>query len=165
MLAVSGIDHTIKIFSPDNRAQYDARWGRNLNVDPARNSVHSSLSPGLRRRRPPRPDPGGDSTDRQGAIPPSLDSDDNEGAVEDGDPEILRDGGLCRRGIGLPSRRRMHDSYQIISQNDIDRAGGQNERFITVSGPSFPLRHVPMSFTEWIAMITESERAITTGGA
>jgi nuclear receptor interaction protein len=34
---------------------------------------------------------------------------------------------------GLTSRKRMHLEYQITSQNDVERQGGNQETFITVS--------------------------------
>ncbi|KAJ5526506.1 hypothetical protein N7513_010665 [Penicillium frequentans] len=34
---------------------------------------------------------------------------------------------------GLSSRKRLHDSYRIISQNDVDRRGGMSEAYITRS--------------------------------
>jgi nuclear receptor interaction protein len=34
---------------------------------------------------------------------------------------------------GLRSRKRMHESYQITSQNDMDRKGGREDYFIGVS--------------------------------
>ncbi|KAL9604024.1 MAG: hypothetical protein Q9219_000786 [cf. Caloplaca sp. 3 TL-2023] len=49
VLAVSGIDSTIKIFSPDNRAQEDARAGTTVGSASNGFTTHSSLS-GLRRR-------------------------------------------------------------------------------------------------------------------
>ncbi|KAA8643564.1 WD repeat-containing protein [Aspergillus tanneri] len=69
-IAASGIDNTIKIFSPDRRAQEDARRGINI-LDP--DNAANTLGP---------------STSRIG---------------------------------GLRSRRRMHDAYRIMSQNDVDR--------------------------------------------
>lgn len=33
---------------------------------------------------------------------------------------------------GLQSRRRIDDSYRIMSQNDVERRGGMSEAFITV---------------------------------
>ncbi|EEQ86412.1 hypothetical protein RJZ56_002798 [Blastomyces dermatitidis] len=86
-LAVSGIDRTIKIFSPDIRAQHNARLGINIaDPDASANIVSENHL-------------GGNQTDR--------------------------------RDIGLKSRKCMHDSYQIMSQNDINRQGGMNEAFIT----------------------------------
>ncbi|KAL8665225.1 MAG: hypothetical protein Q9202_002447 [Teloschistes flavicans] len=60
VLAVSGIDSTIKIFSPDNRAQDDAREGINVGYSSNGFTTHSSLS-GVRRRarRAPRDDDDG----------------------------------------------------------------------------------------------------------
>lgn len=75
-IAASGIDDTIKIFSPDRTAQEDARRGVNI-LDP-------------------------------------------ENASEPGGP-------------GLKSCRRMHDSYQIMSQNDVDRQGGMSDAYVTVA--------------------------------
>ncbi|KAL8991698.1 MAG: hypothetical protein Q9169_007734 [Polycauliona sp. 2 TL-2023] len=49
VLAVSGIDSTVKIFSPDNRAQDDARAGVNVGYPENGYTIHSSLS-GRRRR-------------------------------------------------------------------------------------------------------------------
>ncbi|KAL8792941.1 MAG: hypothetical protein Q9195_004438 [Heterodermia aff. obscurata] len=88
LLAVSGIDHTIKIFSPDARAQDEARRGVN-NTIPRSSTGYSSLS--SRRRRSDAPAP----------------------------------------SEGLESRKRMHDSYQITSQNDAERQGGMREAFIS----------------------------------
>ncbi|KAL8799025.1 MAG: hypothetical protein Q9182_006204 [Xanthomendoza sp. 2 TL-2023] len=50
VLAVSGIDSTIKIFSPNNRAQDDARAGVNIGYSNNGYTVHSSLYTGRRRR-------------------------------------------------------------------------------------------------------------------
>ncbi|KAJ5245853.1 hypothetical protein N7468_000836 [Penicillium chermesinum] len=82
MMAVSGIDNTIKIFSPDRHAQAQARQGINiLNPD----HLSNILGP-------------------HGHIVP-----------------------------GLQSRKSLHDSYRIISQNDVDRRGGMSEAYITRS--------------------------------
>ena len=111
VLAVSGIDHTIKIFSPDARAQKDARQGINGTV-PRTTSVHSSLS-GRRRR--------------QATAPNSSD--------------------------GLSSRKRMHDSYQIMSQNDAERQGGMREAFISVrtEGTFMRIQATRVDFQEWMS--------------
>lgn len=82
-IAASGIDNTIKIYSPDRRAQEDARRGINI-LDP-----------------------------------------DNPANT------LGRQGGL---DVGLKSRKRMQDSYRIMSQNDVDRQGGMSEAYITVRG-------------------------------
>ena len=49
MLAVSGIDHTVKIFSPDAYARSRAKKG--IGIDPIDSTDFSSLSSDLRRYR------------------------------------------------------------------------------------------------------------------
>ena len=155
LLAVSGIDHTIKIFSPDQRAQRDAQLGRNLNIDPSKSSNSSSIHWGLRRRRRrPNVEQGEANGAEANAPPPASDDED---LVPDED-ELESQAATHEVGNkGLSSRKRMHDSYKIISQNDIDRVGGNNEAYITVSGPSFPLRLMAVSFAEWMDMVREAE--------
>jgi hypothetical protein len=86
-MAVSGIDNTIKVFSPDRRAQEDARHGISiLNPDHPANSFTSRA--------------------RQGGNGPPV--------------------------RGLRTCKRMHESYQIMSQNDVDRQGGMSDAYITV---------------------------------
>ncbi|KAK7179292.1 hypothetical protein DPSP01_005714 [Paraphaeosphaeria sporulosa] len=111
-MAVSGIDHTIKIFSPDANAQRNARKG--VGVHSADRGL-SSLGFG-RRRRPRRP-----SATSPPAVPrdPSLSDDDDD----DDDDEVAEN--------GLKSRKAMHEQYQITSQNDMDRKGGREDAFIT----------------------------------
>ena len=114
VLAVSGIDHTIKIFSPDHRAQVDAANGINISSATNGSSGYSSLS--YRRRRS------------------NID--------EDSQARTERE--------GLSSRKRIHQQYQITSQNDVQRQGGMRDAFITVS--RFPRRRMmQMGFAEWIA--------------
>lgn len=47
----------------------------------------------------------------------------------------------------------MQQSYQIMSQNDVQRQGGMRDAFITVSadGPSVRMRVVEMGFAEWVS--------------
>lgn len=78
MIAASGIDNTVKIFSPDRQAQDDARHGVNLL-----------------------------------------------------DPELIS----TPNSQGLKTCKRMHESYQIMSQNDVDRQGGMSDAFVTVFPP------------------------------
>ena len=49
----------------------------------------------------------------------------------------------------------MDQSYQILSQNDVQRQGGMRDAFITVStdGLYMGLRRVEMGFAEWINWI------------
>lgn len=103
-MAVSGIDHTIKIFSPDANAQRNARKG--FGVHSADRGL-SSL--GFRRRRRPRRP----SADEPVEVPrdPSLSEDEDDDDVAEN---------------GLKSRKAMHEQYQITSQNDMDRKGGKS---------------------------------------
>lgn len=79
-IAASGLDNTIKIFSPDQQAQDQARTGVNI-LDP------------------------------------------------DNPMNLL--GRSIRNIGGLQSRKRLSDSYRIMSQNDVDRCGGMSEAYIT----------------------------------
>lgn len=108
-MAVSGIDHTIKIFSPDARDQRNARKG--IGVQFADPQAFSSLSFGRSRRA------------QSTAESPARDENDSE---PDSDDEVAPN--------GLRSRKRMHQAYQITSQNDMDRKGGPEDYFISVSG-------------------------------
>ncbi|TIA04571.1 WD40 repeat-like protein [Aureobasidium pullulans] len=114
MMAISGIDHTIKIFSPDARAREAARLGRG--VAAADTSTFSSIS-WMRRRRQNR---------AAGATSePAVDAGADERNAAD-DDEYVASGGLS-------SRKRMHLEYQITSQNDVERQGGNQETFLTRS--------------------------------
>ena len=125
MLAVSGIDHTIKIFSPDRRAQRDARLGINLGTSANHSAGRSSLRwPGIRRRPRSTEDNGenGSSSSRE------------HSRTNDSETESLLDENTAeRRNGGLSSRRRLHEEYQIVSQNDVERQGGMRDAFMTVS--------------------------------
>ena len=117
MLAVSGIDHTIKVFSPDARAQEDAKNGINISSATHGSHGYSSLSYTGRPRRSRN--------------------------TETGDNET-------QAGEGLTSRKRMSQSYQITSKNDVDRQGGMRDAYITV-GPFPALRRVEVGFAEWLS--------------
>ncbi|KAF2110173.1 WD and tetratricopeptide repeat-containing protein [Lophiotrema nucula] len=115
MMAVSGIDHTIKIFSPDANDQRNARLGIGVQaVDPG----FSSLGFGRRRRRRNI----GTSRRSESSSAAPLKSED-ESEDEDEEEKVAAN--------GLSSRKRMHESYQIMSQNDMDRKGGREDVFIT----------------------------------
>ncbi|KAI9823882.1 MAG: hypothetical protein M1832_002199 [Thelocarpon impressellum] len=133
MLAVSGIDHTIKIFSPDQRAQADARKG--IGITPQPSSGNSSLGHGGRAHpsaRSDRPiDPLRNAT---------LAGDDDEEGAEAVAPD------------GLQSRKQMHRSYEIISQNDVERQGGMRDAYITVRSPLLGVERVGIDFFEWLGM-------------
>jgi hypothetical protein len=111
-MAVSGIDHTIKIFSPDARDQRNARKG--IGVQSSDPGSFSSLGWGRRRRTRAEDD----ETDEHTAE-----------ALSDSDEEVASN--------GLRSRKRMHEAYQITSQNDMDRKGGREDYFISVSRREF----------------------------
>jgi nuclear receptor interaction protein len=101
-MAVSGIDQTIKIFSPDVNDQWKARKAFGVHsADPG----HSSLSFGRARRTMSTPPPR-DSVD--------SDTEDDEVAAD-----------------GLRSRKALHNMYKIMSKNDMDRKGGRDDAFIT----------------------------------
>lgn len=99
MIAASGIDSTIKIFSPDQRLQEEARQGINIATPPAA-PMHSSLRLQGPRRR---------ASQAANASPDAA-------------------------PIGLTSRKAMHKSYEITSQNDVARQDGVGDAYITVSG-------------------------------
>lgn len=116
-MAVSGIDHTIKIFSPDMRDQYNARKG--VGVHSADTTGFSSISLG-RRRRASRPEPEVEPTEDEALS-------DSEGGVAAG---------------GLKSRKRMQQAYQITSKNDMDRKGGRDDYFISQAVFAQLARHI-----------------------
>ncbi|RMZ72118.1 wd and tetratricopeptide repeat [Pyrenophora seminiperda CCB06] len=119
-MAVSGIDHTIKIFSPDAHLQRNARKG--VGVHSADTHSFSSLNWGRRRRNGTTDTP----TDTEG-----------EAAVEagsDSDDEVVPG--------GLSSRKRMHQAYQITSKNDMDRKGGRDDYFISQAVFAQLARHI-----------------------
>ena len=124
MLAVSGIDHTIKIFSPDARARENARMG-SQGINAHDSSEFSSLAWPSRlgrhriaRRSESRATP---SSTSEPAMPASMTDDD---ADDENDDYVAPN--------GLSSRKRMQDSYRIMNQNDVERKGGNQEAFLTV---------------------------------
>lgn len=100
MIAVSGIDSTVKIFGSGGRERHDAENGVNI-ANPG-GGRHSSLRMGGRRRR--------------------------HATLEE---ETEDEATVAARG--LASRKAMHKSYEIMSQNDLDRRSGVGDAFITVS--------------------------------
>ena len=125
MMAVSGIDHTIKIFSPDARAREIARLGRGITSHDSSEFSSLAYPARLGRRRVTRRSDfnatiGGDgNTTSEPAVPRSTANDeaDDESYVA---------------ANGLASRRRMNDSYRIMTQNDVERQGGNQDAFLTV---------------------------------
>lgn len=116
-MAVSGIDHTIKIFSPDSRDQHNARKG--VGVHSADTTGFSSINIG-RRRRPSRPEAEAEATEDE--------------ALSDSDGEVAVG--------GLRSRKRMQQAYQIMSKNDMDRKGGRDDYFISRAVFAQLARHI-----------------------
>ncbi|KAK4507544.1 hypothetical protein PRZ48_001279 [Zasmidium cellare] len=115
LLAVSGIDHTIKIFSPDARAREAARLGRGISAhDPSSFSSIAWPSRARHRARHRSSNGNGESTSEP-AMPEAVDE--NEEYVAP---------------TGLSSRKRMHDSYRIIQNNNMEREGGNQEAVITL---------------------------------
>ncbi|KAF2756344.1 WD40 repeat-like protein [Pseudovirgaria hyperparasitica] len=118
MIAVSGIDHTIKIFSPDARSRSDARNG--IGVKAADSSDFSSINFSRRRRRDGR------------ARASSSQRQDDDAAEEEGDIDSDDESRIAHGG--LPSRKRIQDEYQITSENDRARdGGGGSDAFLTQS--------------------------------
>ena len=101
MIAVSGIDSTVKIFGSGGREREDAEKGVNI-ANPG-GGRHSSLRVGGRRRR--------------------------HEPTEDAEQEA--EGAIASNG--LSSRKAMDKSYEIMSQNELDRTSGVGDAFITVS--------------------------------
>ncbi|KAI9802391.1 MAG: hypothetical protein M1826_005057 [Phylliscum demangeonii] len=142
MLAVSGIDHTIKIFSPDRRAQHDARKGNNIAQADDASAGSSTLNYDGRRRvdprRPPRPvRPSNSAATTEGAE--GSDEPRPERATDESDADDDGDEGDFGPATdhGLATRRRMQRSYEITSQNDVNREGGLSDARFTVGAALF----------------------------
>ena len=127
MLAVSGIDHTIKIFSADSRARELACKGIGVSASDA--STFSSINFGSRLTRQ-RPSQAQDEPTSEPAMP--AQSARMNGDTEDDSDSDWENGETPLAPNGLASRRRMHQEYEITSQNDNDRQGGNQEAVITV---------------------------------
>src|ERR1700744_5901485 len=97
MLAVSGIDSTVKIFSADHRARQAAAKAHGVTAaDPSQFTSILSL-----RRRNQSHTPREQRTEEEG----------EESDVEE--PKVVE--------RGLESRKRMHLMYRITSENDMER--------------------------------------------
>jgi hypothetical protein len=122
------------------RAQEAARNGIDLGVSPNDSSGSSIYSSVFSNR------------DRSNPHPiRSLDVEDNEPAVN-GYKESQMEAPPGPKKGGLASCRRMHDVYRITSQNAVARRGGMRDAYITVRGPSLPLRTFPISFSAWLQL-------------
>ncbi|KXT04418.1 hypothetical protein AC578_3604 [Pseudocercospora eumusae] len=117
MLAVSGIDHTIKIFSPDARARQIARLGQGISAHDA--SSFSSIAWPMRiGRRTQRHRASNVETTSEPAVPAEQ-----QREIDDDDDFVAPN--------GLSSRKRMHDAYRIMQSNNMEREGGNQQAAIT----------------------------------
>lgn len=123
MLAVSGIDHTVKIFSADNRAREAARWGRD-SVETATDARKRLQEEGRREAKREAEWKLWEMEDGRARL-------DRDHAQEEADDEE-EDERFIAPG-GLESRRRMQHEYSITSHNDVSRQGGNQEAVITRS--------------------------------
>ncbi|KAK4554984.1 hypothetical protein LTR86_007750 [Recurvomyces mirabilis] len=128
MMAVSGIDHTIKIFSADSRARAKARLGDGVTASDA--SQFSSLAFPHRmsgRRRSTRPSNGNEASTVT-SEPARASSAATDAMISDSE-----EGEAYVAPTGLASRKRMHDAYRIMNANDVERRGGGNQdNYITI---------------------------------
>ncbi|SMQ46258.1 unnamed protein product [Zymoseptoria tritici ST99CH_3D1] len=124
MLAVSGIDHTIKIFSPDARAREAARRGIGVSAhDPSSfSSLAWPMRIGRRQARSTAQEPQSEERASSDAGP-ALTSE--EQSRMDHDDEYVA-------ATGLSSRKRMHDVYRITQTNEMEREGGNQDSAITL---------------------------------
>ncbi|KAI9670984.1 MAG: hypothetical protein M1831_005069 [Alyxoria varia] len=154
MLAVSGIDHTIKVFSADAKARRAARRGEGVNKSDSSgfSSILGRRGPriGMPRRRAPPQDPAtpealsetpppaaredSSSTPNEGgtsepAVPSS--SNDNTTANDDAYDSDFDSDKERAAPNGLESRRRIHLEYQIKAQNDNEREERSQDAYIT----------------------------------
>ena len=141
MLAVSGIDNTIKIFSPDKRARQAARKGEGVTA--ADSSGFSSLRYGGRvrfganARRPAQRRAEEEARQKKEASgnPDEALAEawaaESEPAFPNGDVDDSDAEEAQLAPNGLASRRRMHREYEIVSQNDETRQSGNNEAFVS----------------------------------
>jgi len=113
MLAVSGIDSTVKIFSPDQHARRAAASGHGVTA--ADSSTFSSIRPSRR------------STAANNTAPPQ----ETKGNEDDmSDNETQPPAAPEKR---LESRKRMHRQYQITSENDMERRSGMHSSYVSRS--------------------------------
>ncbi|ETN43563.1 uncharacterized protein HMPREF1541_02722 [Cyphellophora europaea CBS 101466] len=117
MVAVSGIDSTVKIFGAGGESRERDHASKGIDVANPSGSIHSSLRFGGRRRRARQDDDDDDDEDGTPA-----------GAAEDTTAEEAQ-----ANGRGLRSRQAMHDSYRIIQSNDEERRSGLSEAYVSVS--------------------------------
>jgi nuclear receptor interaction protein len=155
MLAVSGLDSTVKIFSPDGRQRFDAKRG--IGIEESDHSTFTHTRPRAQARDPVSESSDEDdtfteaihqifgtnsnatlSTDSNDTLSGLLDS---HGQVTDRNGEPSRPS-RTRAGDTrtpklhpLPSRKRMRDVYRITTENDMNRRrGGRIESSLLTRG-------------------------------
>ncbi|KAF1991963.1 hypothetical protein K402DRAFT_450119 [Aulographum hederae CBS 113979] len=121
VVAVSGIDHSVKVFGyGGGRERKEAAAGRN-GVKRGNADDWSSIEYGRMRRRPRQNTATGDNgEDRDTTAAAAVADNPND------DPEIDdEDAPFPVAPTGLESRRRMQDEYTITAQNEAQRVSGQ----------------------------------------
>lgn len=121
ILAVSGIDSTVKIFGVGNRERRNAERGMNI-ANPG-GAVHSSLRFGGRHRM--RNFEAEDEEDEDDA---NTNGDHTTAVNDDSDDD------KAIAANGLKSRQAMHRNYEIMNQNDVARREEDGDEYLTVSG-------------------------------
>jgi nuclear receptor interaction protein len=128
MLAVSGIDSTVKIFSPDHRARQAAAGANGITA--ADTSTFTSI---WRQPRRPRPSVTAMSSSQQLTPQEQLQKElsdemilDASGDVSDAEEPPVAD-------KGLESRKRLNLQYQITSENDMERRSGMHSSYVSRS--------------------------------
>jgi DDB1- and CUL4-associated factor 6 len=115
VIAVSGIDHTVKIFSPDGVARWNAQNG--IGVSAADASTFSSIEFG-RRRRSRR-------SNTDAASEPLLSKDRYDTPRDSEEEDMVKP-------TGLPSKKKLKEKDAITSQNEQDmRVGNHGNSYIT----------------------------------
>jgi nuclear receptor interaction protein len=131
LIACSGIDSTIKVFGPggDSREREHAQLGTDIA------NSGGGQHPSLRFAAPHR----------------AWARRHEEGDEQAADTRI--------RPGGLPSRRAMHRSYEITSQNDVGRQHGAEETFVTVGGTAAMEAIEAMLARGWLVIESADEQA------
>jgi DDB1- and CUL4-associated factor 6 len=119
MLAVSGIDSTVKIFSPDQRARRAAAHAHGVTAADSSTFPSMGRRPQRRRASPLNPQ---ESKELHDGIS------EGDGDLSDADDQLMR---VLEKG--LESRRRMHRQYQITSENDMERRSGMHSGYVSRS--------------------------------
>jgi nuclear receptor interaction protein len=141
MLAVSGIDHTIKIFSPDARARQVARLGQGVSAHDAASFSSLSWPP----RRGPRRPIGVRQPARESAVDDNEEGASSEQAAAQRQALSAEEDDNYVAPNGLTSRKRVHEAELIVQRNQRQREDGNQEAVITVS-VSLPFQSCTSTF-------------------